>query len=66
MFGFFYDFFSKISTKVLIGKFNMGISCNGYNFNNFGQICAKLGRDVPFISVYLFCANSHAPVMFGP
>ena len=26
----------------------------------------KLGRDVPLISVYLFCASGHAPVIFGP
>ena len=62
---FFYDFFSKISTKVLIGKFNMGISCNGHNFNNIDQIYFKLGGDVPWVDLYQVCSNGHALLIFG-
>ena len=51
----FFMIFSLENHWVLImlrGKFNMKISCEGFNLNNFGQVCAKLGRDVPLIS---FC-----------
>ena len=33
--------------------------------NNFGQICVKLGRDVPLTNVYVFGASGHVPAISG-
>merc|ERR1712212_1097509 len=51
--------------KNLYKSFNMGISCNGYNLNNFRQIYFKLGGDVPWVDLYQVCSNGHALLIFG-